>query len=159
MPSLRDGNAIETFLMTAQINTDFVNHPVPSTTESSTSLVRVGTDACESIKSSILRYKDYDSDKNAHRDFQKRFLDNPSGDRCSICDRLWFRNYFRTPVGLVAFAVDRLRRDCCAWRMRFFSTARVTSEGRRDPIWVPSVPNTSTLSIKPKRSSTCDVWY
>ncbi|GFS62782.1 hypothetical protein TNCV_3202081 [Trichonephila clavipes] len=47
MPSLRDGNAIETLLMTAQINTDFVNHPVPSTTEPSTSLVRVGIDACE----------------------------------------------------------------------------------------------------------------
>ncbi|GFT14793.1 hypothetical protein TNCV_3482691 [Trichonephila clavipes] len=29
MPSLRDENAIETLLMTAQINTDFVNHPVP----------------------------------------------------------------------------------------------------------------------------------
>ncbi|GFX07659.1 uncharacterized protein TNCV_4159281 [Trichonephila clavipes] len=38
MPSLRDGNAIETLLMTTQINTDFVNHPVPSTTEHSTSL-------------------------------------------------------------------------------------------------------------------------
>ncbi|GFT86509.1 hypothetical protein TNCV_457991 [Trichonephila clavipes] len=46
--SLRDGNAIKTLLMTAQINT--VNHLVPSTTEPSTSLVRVGTDACESIK-------------------------------------------------------------------------------------------------------------
>ncbi|GFX98419.1 hypothetical protein TNCV_4001881 [Trichonephila clavipes] len=41
--------SIETVLMTAHINTDFVNHPVPSTTEPSTSLVRVGTDACESI--------------------------------------------------------------------------------------------------------------
>ncbi|PRD25245.1 UNVERIFIED_CONTAM: hypothetical protein NCL1_41461 [Trichonephila clavipes] len=65
----RDGNAIETLLMTAQNNTDFVNHPVPST-----SLVRVGTDACESIVNSILRYKDYDSHKNAHKDFQKRFV-------------------------------------------------------------------------------------
>ncbi|GFU76967.1 uncharacterized protein TNCV_4521231 [Trichonephila clavipes] len=54
MPSLRDGNAIENLLMTAQINTDFVSHPVPSTTESSTSHVRVGTDACESIINSIL---------------------------------------------------------------------------------------------------------
>ncbi|PRD24820.1 UNVERIFIED_CONTAM: hypothetical protein NCL1_42667 [Trichonephila clavipes] len=44
MPSLRDGNAIETLLMTAQINTDFVNYPVPSTKEPSTTLVRVGTD-------------------------------------------------------------------------------------------------------------------
>ncbi|GFV95008.1 transposable element Tc3 transposase [Trichonephila clavipes] len=43
--SLRDGNAIETLLMTAQINTDLVNHPVPLTTEPSTILVRVGTDA------------------------------------------------------------------------------------------------------------------
>ncbi|PRD34549.1 UNVERIFIED_CONTAM: hypothetical protein NCL1_14285 [Trichonephila clavipes] len=60
MPSLRDGNAIKTLLMTAQINTDFVNHPVMSTTESSTSLLRVGTDACESIINSILHYKDYD---------------------------------------------------------------------------------------------------
>ncbi|GFS71232.1 uncharacterized protein TNCV_5050031 [Trichonephila clavipes] len=33
-----DGNAIETLLMTAQINADFVNHPVPSTTELLTSL-------------------------------------------------------------------------------------------------------------------------
>ncbi|GFU79239.1 uncharacterized protein TNCV_2137621 [Trichonephila clavipes] len=45
MFSLRDGNAIETLLMTAQINTDLVNHPVPLTTEPSTSLVCVGTDA------------------------------------------------------------------------------------------------------------------
>ncbi|GFT49437.1 uncharacterized protein TNCV_3366411 [Trichonephila clavipes] len=44
MTSLRDGNDIEILLMTALINTDFVNHPVPSTTEPSTSLVRVGTD-------------------------------------------------------------------------------------------------------------------
>ncbi|GFX08981.1 uncharacterized protein TNCV_4165601 [Trichonephila clavipes] len=29
MLSLRDENAIETFLMTVQINTDLVNHPVP----------------------------------------------------------------------------------------------------------------------------------
>ncbi|GFS86268.1 uncharacterized protein TNCV_597341 [Trichonephila clavipes] len=57
MPSLRDGNAIETLLMTAQINSDFVNHPVPTTTEPSTSRMRVGTDACESIVNSILRYK------------------------------------------------------------------------------------------------------
>ncbi|GFT83073.1 uncharacterized protein TNCV_629071 [Trichonephila clavipes] len=64
MPSLRDGNAIENLLMTAQINTDFVNHPVPSTTEPSTSIVHVRTDACESINS-ILRYKDYDFHKNA----------------------------------------------------------------------------------------------
>ncbi|GFV83618.1 uncharacterized protein TNCV_3611931 [Trichonephila clavipes] len=48
MPSLRDGNAlsIETLLMTAQTNTDFVNHSVPSTTKPSTCLVRVGTEAC-----------------------------------------------------------------------------------------------------------------
>ncbi|GFV06859.1 uncharacterized protein TNCV_4020651 [Trichonephila clavipes] len=63
--SLRDWKAIDTLLMTAQINTDFVNHPVPSTTKLSTSLVRVGTDACESIINSILRYKDYDFHKNA----------------------------------------------------------------------------------------------
>ncbi|GFV86308.1 uncharacterized protein TNCV_2093491 [Trichonephila clavipes] len=63
--SLRDGNAIETLLMTAQIHTDFTNHPVPSTTETSTSLVRVGTDASESIINSILRYKNYDFHKNA----------------------------------------------------------------------------------------------
>ncbi|GFV20367.1 uncharacterized protein TNCV_4141281 [Trichonephila clavipes] len=49
MPSLRDGKAIETLLMTALINTEFVNRPVPSTTEPSTSRVRVGTDVCESI--------------------------------------------------------------------------------------------------------------
>ncbi|GFY06649.1 uncharacterized protein TNCV_3525051 [Trichonephila clavipes] len=65
MPSFRDGNAIETLLMTAQINMDFVNHPVPSTTEPLTSLVRVGTDACELIINSILRYKEYDFHKNA----------------------------------------------------------------------------------------------
>ncbi|GFX30402.1 uncharacterized protein TNCV_3460531 [Trichonephila clavipes] len=76
MLSLRDGNAIETLLMTAQINTDLVNHPVPLTTEPSTILVRVGTHACKSVINSILRYKDYDSHKNIHKDFQKRFIDN-----------------------------------------------------------------------------------
>ncbi|GFW47812.1 uncharacterized protein TNCV_2830001 [Trichonephila clavipes] len=80
-------------LMTAQINTDFVNTPVPST-----SLVRVETDPCELIINSILPYKDYDSHKNAHKDFQKRFVDNPFGHGCSICDRLWLRDYLRTPV-------------------------------------------------------------
>ncbi|GFV40497.1 uncharacterized protein TNCV_1288991 [Trichonephila clavipes] len=45
MFSLRDGNAVETLLMTAQINTDLENHPVPLTTEPSTILVRIGTDA------------------------------------------------------------------------------------------------------------------
>ncbi|GFW06143.1 uncharacterized protein TNCV_4479341 [Trichonephila clavipes] len=83
-----DGNAIETLLMTAQINTDFVNPHVPSTTELSTSLVRVETDSCESIINSILPYKDYDFLENAHKDFQKRFVDNPFGHGCSICDRL-----------------------------------------------------------------------
>ncbi|GFV66560.1 uncharacterized protein TNCV_3894531 [Trichonephila clavipes] len=77
---LREGNAIETLLMTAQINTDLVNHPVPLTTEPSTSLVRVGTDARKSIINSILRYKDYDSHKNADKDFQRRFIDNRSTD-------------------------------------------------------------------------------
>ncbi|GFV74138.1 uncharacterized protein TNCV_4510441 [Trichonephila clavipes] len=76
MLSLKDGNVIETLLMTAQINTDLVNHPVPLTTEPSTSPVSVGTDACKSIINSILRYKDYDSHKKAHKDFQKRFVDN-----------------------------------------------------------------------------------
>ncbi|GFU84331.1 uncharacterized protein TNCV_1252241 [Trichonephila clavipes] len=83
MLSLRDGNAIETLLMTAQINTDLVNHPVPFKTEPSTSLVRVGTgDACKSIINSTLRYtqKDYDSHKIAHKDFQKRSIDNRSLD-------------------------------------------------------------------------------
>ncbi|GFU71208.1 uncharacterized protein TNCV_2195841 [Trichonephila clavipes] len=64
IPSLRVGNAIENLLMTAQIKTDFVNHLVPSTTEPSTSLLRVGTDACESIINSILRCKDYDFHNN-----------------------------------------------------------------------------------------------
>ncbi|GFY30460.1 uncharacterized protein TNCV_3522231 [Trichonephila clavipes] len=97
MLSLRDGNAIETLLMMAQINTDLVNHPVPLTKEQSTSLVRVGTDACKSINS-ILRYKDYDSHKNAHKDFQKRFVDNPFGRGRSIYDRLWLRDDLRTSV-------------------------------------------------------------
>ncbi|GFS79620.1 uncharacterized protein TNCV_3187251 [Trichonephila clavipes] len=86
-----DGNAIETLLMTAQINTDFVNPPVPSTTELSISLVRVETDLCESIINSILPYKDYDFHKYSHKDFQKRFVDNPFDHGCSICDKLWLR--------------------------------------------------------------------
>ncbi|GFU26219.1 uncharacterized protein TNCV_5106391 [Trichonephila clavipes] len=100
IPSLitNNGNAIETLLMTALINMDFVNHPLPSTTELSTSVVRGETDSCESIINSILPYKDYDSHKNAHKDFQKRFVDNPFGHGCSICDRLWFRDDLRTPV-------------------------------------------------------------
>ncbi|GFV24115.1 uncharacterized protein TNCV_3533911 [Trichonephila clavipes] len=67
-----------------QVNTGLVNHPVPSPTEPSTSLVRVGTVcvACKSITNSILRYKDCDSHKNAHKDFQKRFIDNRSIDTC-----------------------------------------------------------------------------
>ncbi|GFV72110.1 uncharacterized protein TNCV_2460431 [Trichonephila clavipes] len=80
MLSLRNGNAIETLLMTAQINTDLVNHPVPLTTEPTTSLVCVGTDACKSVIISILRYKDYVSHKNAHKDFQRRSIDNRSID-------------------------------------------------------------------------------
>ncbi|GFT00091.1 uncharacterized protein TNCV_1672291 [Trichonephila clavipes] len=98
MPILRDGNAIETLLMTAQINTYFVDRPVPSTTEPSTSLVRVGTVACESMINSILRYKNYDSHKNAYKDFQKRIGNNPFGHGCSICDRLWLRDDLKTPV-------------------------------------------------------------
>ncbi|GFX11047.1 uncharacterized protein TNCV_2246241 [Trichonephila clavipes] len=89
----RDGNAIETLLITAQINTDFVNHPVPST-----SLLRVGTGAYESIVNSVLRYKNYDSHKNAHIDFQKQLIDNLFGHGCSICDGLWFRDDLRTPI-------------------------------------------------------------
>ncbi|GFX47965.1 uncharacterized protein TNCV_4716021 [Trichonephila clavipes] len=85
-------------LITAKINTDCVNHPVPSTTKPSTNVVRVVTDACESIINFILRYKDYDSHKNAHKNFQKRFLDNPFGQGCSICNRLWFRDDLITPV-------------------------------------------------------------
>ncbi|GFW20814.1 hypothetical protein TNCV_1050351 [Trichonephila clavipes] len=45
MPSLRDGNAIKTVLMPAKVHMNFVNHPVPLTTEHSTALVCVGTDA------------------------------------------------------------------------------------------------------------------
>ncbi|GFT52413.1 hypothetical protein TNCV_502421 [Trichonephila clavipes] len=41
MPSLRDENAIETLLMTAQINADLVNHSVPLTTEPSTILIEI----------------------------------------------------------------------------------------------------------------------
>ncbi|GFX72831.1 uncharacterized protein TNCV_2864381 [Trichonephila clavipes] len=81
MLSLRVGNVIVNLLMTAQINTDLVNHLVPLTTEPSTSLVSVGTDACKSIINSILCYKDYDSHKNAHKDFQKRVIDNHSTDK------------------------------------------------------------------------------
>ncbi|GFW86331.1 hypothetical protein TNCV_4331151 [Trichonephila clavipes] len=71
MPSLRDGNAIETLLMTTPTNTDFLNCSVPSTTDLSTSLVNVGTDASESIVNSILRYKDYDSHKKCSQRFSK----------------------------------------------------------------------------------------
>ncbi|GFS92973.1 ATP-binding cassette sub-family A member 3 [Trichonephila clavipes] len=52
MLSLRDGNTTENLLMTSQINTDLVNHPVPLTTEPSTSLVHVETDACLSMPTS-----------------------------------------------------------------------------------------------------------
>ncbi|GFU31480.1 uncharacterized protein TNCV_3539021 [Trichonephila clavipes] len=54
---------------------DIVNHSVPSTTELTTRLVRIETDSCESIINSILPYKDYDSHENAHKDFQKRFVE------------------------------------------------------------------------------------
>ncbi|GFT50645.1 uncharacterized protein TNCV_552251 [Trichonephila clavipes] len=80
MLSLREGNAVVALLMTAPINTDLVNHPVPLTIEPSTILVHVGADPCKSILNSSLRYKDYDSHKNAHKDFQKRFIDNRSID-------------------------------------------------------------------------------
>ncbi|GFU46762.1 uncharacterized protein TNCV_4684081 [Trichonephila clavipes] len=96
-----DGNANDT-----QINTDFVNPPIPSTTEPSTSLVRVGTDSCESIINSILRYKDCDSHTNVHKDYQKQFVDNPFGHGCSICDTLWFRNDFRVSVIWILQAKD-----------------------------------------------------
>ncbi|GFU49875.1 uncharacterized protein TNCV_4686401 [Trichonephila clavipes] len=33
--------------------------------------------------------------------------------------------------GLVAFAVERWRHDCCARRVRFFCPTRVTNEGRK----------------------------
>ncbi|GFW46196.1 uncharacterized protein TNCV_4210751 [Trichonephila clavipes] len=71
---------METLLMTAQISTNLVNHSVLLTTNPSTSQVRVGTDACKSTINSILRYKDYGSHKDAHKDFQKRFIDNRSID-------------------------------------------------------------------------------
>ncbi|GFX17701.1 uncharacterized protein TNCV_475011 [Trichonephila clavipes] len=73
---------------------------LPSTTEPSTSLVLVGTDASESIINSVGLYKDFDSHKNAHKDFQKRFVDNPFSHWCSICDRLCFRDDLRTPVAV-----------------------------------------------------------
>ncbi|GFY00233.1 uncharacterized protein TNCV_4664851 [Trichonephila clavipes] len=76
MLSLRDGNVIENILETAQINTDLVNHSVPLTTEPSASLVRVGTDVYKSIINSNLHYKDNGSHKNAHKDFQKQFVEN-----------------------------------------------------------------------------------
>ncbi|GFY23542.1 uncharacterized protein TNCV_1038411 [Trichonephila clavipes] len=69
MLSLKNGNTIEILLLTAHINTDLGIHSVPLTTEPSTSLVRRETDACKSIINSILRYKDYYSHKNAHKDF------------------------------------------------------------------------------------------
>ncbi|GFU93761.1 uncharacterized protein TNCV_1659861 [Trichonephila clavipes] len=93
MLSLRNGNDIETLLLTVQINTDLVNHPVPLTTEPSTSLVPFQTDACKSIKNSILLYKNYDSHKNADKDFEKRFVDNRS-----FYDRFLFRDDLRTSV-------------------------------------------------------------
>ncbi|GFS53010.1 ATP-dependent DNA helicase [Trichonephila clavipes] len=40
----------------------------------------------------------YDSHKNAHKDFQKRFVDNPFDYGCSIYERLCFRDDLRTPV-------------------------------------------------------------
>ncbi|GFW97957.1 uncharacterized protein TNCV_2599961 [Trichonephila clavipes] len=99
MPSLmaKDENAIETIQMTSHINTNLVNVPVPSPTKSSTSLVCIKTDSCESIKS-ISPCKDYDSHKTGHKPFQERFADNPFGHGCSICDRLWFRDDLRTPA-------------------------------------------------------------
>ncbi|GFX79746.1 ATP-dependent DNA helicase [Trichonephila clavipes] len=117
-----NGNDIETLLMTAQINTDFVNHPVPSAAEHSTSLVRVETDSCESIINSILPYKDYDSHKNAHKDFQKRFVDNPFDHGCSICDEYEILAHLPT-LDLVSerlilpripfLQIRRLRREHC----------------------------------------------
>ncbi|GFX34820.1 hypothetical protein TNCV_2327601 [Trichonephila clavipes] len=59
--------------------------------------------------------------------------------------------------GLVACAVDRWHHDSCARRVWFFCTAGVINEGRKNLIWVPSVPNVSTLSTTLKRSSSRDV--
>ncbi|GFT50475.1 uncharacterized protein TNCV_550971 [Trichonephila clavipes] len=97
MPILRDGNAIET----SNDSTDLYGlcePPCANNYRALNKLIRVGTDAYKSIVNSILRYKGYDSHKNAHTVFQQRFVDNPFGHGCSICDRLWFRNYLRTPV-------------------------------------------------------------
>ncbi|GFV53221.1 uncharacterized protein TNCV_1065801 [Trichonephila clavipes] len=80
MLSLRDGNAIETLLMTAQINFGLNEPPCAINYRASTNLVCVETDACKSIINSMLRYKDYDSHKNVLKVFQKRFIDNRSID-------------------------------------------------------------------------------
>ncbi|GFV17218.1 uncharacterized protein TNCV_4741361 [Trichonephila clavipes] len=84
------GMPVEILLMTAnRANTDFVNHPVPSTSELSTSLVEAETDSCESIINSILPCKDYDSHKNATLISKSDSLIILSITGVRICDRLF----------------------------------------------------------------------
>ncbi|GFU15169.1 retrovirus-related Pol polyprotein from transposon TNT 1-94 [Trichonephila clavipes] len=108
-PSLRNRNAIETLLMTAQINTDFVNNPVPSITEPSTSLVRVGTDVCELIINSILCYKDYVSIKmHGHGRLVVKVSDR--GWRVMTSSRVPFKTQ-RPPVGVVVSVTKKAGKE------------------------------------------------
>ncbi|GFT12588.1 hypothetical protein TNCV_5093771 [Trichonephila clavipes] len=68
------------------------------------------------------------------------------------CDGL--RELHHLCDGLVAFAVDRWRREKCAVHI----TARVTNKGRRVRSgYLPFRMNASTLPLTPKRLSSCDV--
>ncbi|XP_067647614.1 uncharacterized protein [Eurosta solidaginis] len=46
---------------------------------------------------SHIPYSHFHRNTVAHREFQTKFLDNPFGYVCSVCDRLWFKLDLKPP--------------------------------------------------------------
>ncbi|GFU20667.1 hypothetical protein TNCV_3176111 [Trichonephila clavipes] len=65
--------------MTAQINTELVNHPVPLPTEPSTILVRVGTDGCGSP---VIKVSDHG--RHVMSSSPVPLKTHPVGQRCTL---------------------------------------------------------------------------
>ncbi|GBP34897.1 hypothetical protein EVAR_26486_1 [Eumeta japonica] len=75
-----------------QLNTDLGIDVQPSTSRFDDAHLTLDTSV-----SIDLPYADFNAHRSIHREFKKKFSDNPFGFVCYLCDRLWFKNDLTSP--------------------------------------------------------------
>ncbi|XP_015110820.1 uncharacterized protein LOC107037018 [Diachasma alloeum] len=99
------------------------------------------------VSSNILPYTYFNANRVAHREFNRKFLQNSFGLVCHICDRLWFKNdltklpsHFKRLIGIEFPTADPDRMVVCKYCTNALSRNHIPAFARVNGFQYPNRP-------------------